>query len=197
MAERTGDLTRSRILDVALELFGRDGFDRTTVRAIAEGCGVTDAAIYYHFRTKRSILTAISVTPPFRALSDRYVPGQRLTSEILDGIVDSLIEGMAANDAQTRILVRSVLSGDQTAHALRESNRAGLRQLLLPSFETVFDKREATLRVDVFMMLVLGFIYSAQIDHGPRFFEVSTRPEFRNELKGLARRAVRLPLEAC
>jgi AcrR family transcriptional regulator len=196
MAHRTGDLTRDRILEVSLELFGRHGFDRTTVRAIAEGCGVTDAAIYYHFRSKSSILTAIWVTPPFRAISRRFVPGEPLTYQILDELVDSVVEGMAANDAHTRILVRSILSGDQTAHALRESNRAGMRQMFLPYFESVFDGDQATIRVDAFMMLMLGFIYSAQIDHGPRFVEISATPEFREEVKLMARLSVPLPVEA-
>ncbi len=48
--------TRERILDVALELFNEQGYDKTSLREIAERLGVTKAALYYHFRSKEDIL---------------------------------------------------------------------------------------------------------------------------------------------
>jgi AcrR family transcriptional regulator len=54
--ERRGDETRERILDVALELFNEQGYERTSLREIAERLGVTKAALYYHFKSKEDIL---------------------------------------------------------------------------------------------------------------------------------------------
>lgn len=51
--------TRERILDVALDLFIEKGFDRTSLREIAERLGVTKAALYYHFASKDDILMAL------------------------------------------------------------------------------------------------------------------------------------------
>ena len=51
--------TRQEILDVALELFIEHGYDRTSLRAIAERVGVTKAALYYHFASKEDILLAL------------------------------------------------------------------------------------------------------------------------------------------
>jgi AcrR family transcriptional regulator len=48
--------TRDRILDVALELFNDQGYDKTSLREIAERLGVTKAALYYHFERKEEIL---------------------------------------------------------------------------------------------------------------------------------------------
>src|ERR1700761_3598526 len=48
--------TRERILDVAQELFTRDGYDKTSLRDIAERLGVTKAALYYYFERKEDIL---------------------------------------------------------------------------------------------------------------------------------------------
>jgi len=48
--------TRERILDVALELFIEQGYDKTSLREIAERLGVTKAALYYHFERKEDIL---------------------------------------------------------------------------------------------------------------------------------------------
>jgi AcrR family transcriptional regulator len=49
-------VTKDRILDVALELFNEQGYDKTSLREIAERLGVTKAALYYHFERKEDIL---------------------------------------------------------------------------------------------------------------------------------------------
>ncbi len=51
--------TRERILDVALDLFIEQGYDKTTLRQIAEPLSFTQAAIYYHFAAKEDILVAL------------------------------------------------------------------------------------------------------------------------------------------
>jgi AcrR family transcriptional regulator len=48
--------TRERILDIALELFADQGYDKTSLRDIAERLGTTKAALYYHFERKQDIL---------------------------------------------------------------------------------------------------------------------------------------------
>jgi AcrR family transcriptional regulator len=48
--------TRERILDIALELFIEQGYDKTSLRDIAERLGTTKAALYYHFERKEDIL---------------------------------------------------------------------------------------------------------------------------------------------
>jgi len=56
--QRRGN-TRQRIQDVALELFAEQGYEKTSLREIAERLGVTKAALYYHFKTKEEILVSI------------------------------------------------------------------------------------------------------------------------------------------
>ena len=51
--------TRQRIQDVALELFAEQGYEKTSLREIAERLEVTKAALYYHFKTKEDILVSI------------------------------------------------------------------------------------------------------------------------------------------
>ena len=48
--------TRSRIQEVALDLFVKQGYEKTSLREIAEQLGVTKAALYYHFKTKEEIV---------------------------------------------------------------------------------------------------------------------------------------------
>ncbi|MEE1738165.1 TetR/AcrR family transcriptional regulator [Streptomyces sp. BE147] len=51
--------TRQRIQDVALRLFAEQGYEKTSLREIAEQLDVTKAALYYHFKTKEDILKSI------------------------------------------------------------------------------------------------------------------------------------------
>ncbi|NDL57729.1 TetR/AcrR family transcriptional regulator [Phytoactinopolyspora mesophila] len=48
--------TASRIREVALDLFSRNGYEKTSLREIAEVLGITKAAVYYHYRSKVDIL---------------------------------------------------------------------------------------------------------------------------------------------
>lgn len=51
-----GDFTtRSRIRDAAIELFGRDGYSHTSIRAIAQHAGVSAALIIHHFSSKEGL----------------------------------------------------------------------------------------------------------------------------------------------
>ncbi|MFJ8082107.1 TetR/AcrR family transcriptional regulator [Streptomyces sp. NPDC096205] len=56
--QRRGN-TRQRIQDVALELFAEQGYEKTSLREIAERLAVTKAALYYHFKTKEEIVVSI------------------------------------------------------------------------------------------------------------------------------------------
>jgi AcrR family transcriptional regulator len=48
--------TRERILDIAQKLFADQGYDKTSLRDIADRLGTTKAALYYHFERKQDIL---------------------------------------------------------------------------------------------------------------------------------------------
>jgi AcrR family transcriptional regulator len=51
--------TRERIRAVALELFAEQGYEKTSLREIAERLGVTKAALYYHFKSKEDIVASL------------------------------------------------------------------------------------------------------------------------------------------
>jgi len=55
--------TRDQILATALELFTTQGYDATSLRAIADRLHMTKAALYYHFPAKELLL--LELTRPF------------------------------------------------------------------------------------------------------------------------------------
>lgn len=52
--------TRERLIDVAMDLFGKQGYKGTSVAQIERAAGLTPGAggLYHHFRTKEAVLAA-------------------------------------------------------------------------------------------------------------------------------------------
>jgi AcrR family transcriptional regulator len=63
--------TRQRILDAAREMFVRQGYEATTMRAIADRIEYTPTAIYHHFRNKEALLAELCAAD-FRELAAAF-----------------------------------------------------------------------------------------------------------------------------
>src|SRR5260370_32524560 len=50
---------RRQLLETALDLFSRKGFEGTTTNEIAAAAGVTEAIIFRHFPNKQALYTAV------------------------------------------------------------------------------------------------------------------------------------------
>lgn len=55
---RNSALARSKLLDAASLLFGRQGFRATSTEQIAEQAGYSQATLFFHFKTKLGVLRA-------------------------------------------------------------------------------------------------------------------------------------------
>jgi len=55
---KKSEVTRARILDAALDLFCRQGFEPTTMRAIAAQAEVSLGSAYYYFESKEDLVMA-------------------------------------------------------------------------------------------------------------------------------------------
>ncbi len=50
---------RKELTRLAAQLFVQEGFDRTTVRMLAQEMGIKSGSLFHHFRDKQEILTAV------------------------------------------------------------------------------------------------------------------------------------------
>ena len=74
--ERERGETRRKILDAARRMFVQQGYEGTTMRAIAAKIGYTPTAIYHHFKDKDALVAELSALD-FRALTQAL---QRVSS---------------------------------------------------------------------------------------------------------------------
>jgi AcrR family transcriptional regulator len=113
--ERRGDETRERILDVAVELFNEEGYERTSLRQIAERLGVTKAALYYHFKSKEDILLELHL---------RLHAVGRDALEQLEGLDDEAVVAAWPNLLDTLI---ELLLANRDLFLVNQRNRKALQ----------------------------------------------------------------------
>lgn len=99
--------TRLRILDAALSLFSQGGYDKVSVRDIAQQAGVNVAAISYHFGGKPALYRAAMVEPLGSASDDIPFFDQPDFSlqESLRGLYTCLLQPFA-QDARAQQCIR-------------------------------------------------------------------------------------------
>jgi AcrR family transcriptional regulator len=96
-AEATrGAATRLRILEVAQTLFTEKGYEKISLREIAEAVGITKAALYYYFPTKEKLFEEL-VRPLFDMQREgiamlEETPDPRVWAKALPAMLDWIIE---------------------------------------------------------------------------------------------------------
>ena len=109
--------TARRILDVALGLFRRDGFEGTTMREIARVAGVATGAAYYYYESKDAIVLDF-----YRRASEAMQPSIEAAMERpakLDGKLRALIQVKFAHFSEDREVLRALLrNGADPKHPL-------------------------------------------------------------------------------
>ncbi|PWI17193.1 TetR family transcriptional regulator [Streptomyces sp. Act143] len=158
--------TRQRIQDVALELFAEQGYEKTSLREIAERLEVTKAALYYHFKTKEEILVSIfdDLTQPILDLID-WGKRQPHTLETKQEIVRRYSDILA--DAAP--LFRFMQENQATVRELRvgetfKERMQGLRDIMIdPSADLVDQVRY----VSAIFTLHAGMFFLQDFDADP------------------------------
>ncbi|MEX0683423.1 MAG: TetR/AcrR family transcriptional regulator [Dehalococcoidia bacterium] len=184
MSPRGREVVRRKIVAAALDLFGSEGFEQTTVRMIARRCGVTDALLYYYFPSKRHILNAIWEIPQARLLH-AVDPNKPLTVEGLMALVDQMVSGSIDMDAILRVMIRQALSGDGAAVAFRQRTMKAWRRDVQAHFATVLPKDEAELNTDLVTSIVFGATFPAMAATGANYPAIARTPEFLEAIRQL------------
>jgi AcrR family transcriptional regulator len=116
LRETKAEKTRNRILSEALRLFKRDGYDRTTMEAIAEAAEIGPRTLYRYFASKDLILLdPISGSRDFSATFSRHA----VNLSVEEALAEAILEWAKWQDtnAEEILLVRSLIDQAPLARA--------------------------------------------------------------------------------
>jgi TetR/AcrR family transcriptional regulator len=163
--------TRAAILAAAEQHFARRGFVATRLEDVAAAVGVKRAALFYHFRDKRSLYDAV-VADAFGALADRLDEAFDAPTSISDRLVrgvEAWEDTIGARPTLARLILRHAAEAEehtsqgfapstdrflQKAWALFEEGRASGE--LRPVHDDPFHSASAVLGATVFYVAALA-----------------------------------------
>ncbi len=171
--------TRARLMDAAVELFARDGFEAASVNEIARRADVANGTFYVHFRDKDEIASQVAL-----AIAGSVT---RQLDDAMSGIEDAVERASMG----TRCFIdltssvpdwgRALLRALWTFQGLRGSVAAYLRADLERGVsQGAFDVEVDTVLIDVFVSMVMSGLLgrlsgSASPDVGSRVAELQLR----------------------
>jgi len=169
-----GDQTREALILAALEVFGRNGYDAASTRAIAEAAGVNQALIGYHFGGKHGLYLGVfehivarmrrhlapAAAAVQRALAD--VPGEeagrrafalQMILRVFDSFIDMIGEGEAAG--WVRLIIREQQEPTEAFQLLWDGMLARMMELLnrLVAMASGLDESSDACRIRSLMLL--------------------------------------------
>src|SRR2546421_10016856 len=94
-----GEFTRSRVFEIAAEVFHRKGYDNTSMSDVASAAGLTKAGLYHHVSSKESLLS--TVLDAGLDFTESYV------MKPLEGIADPLDRLKSMIDLHLRLVLEA------------------------------------------------------------------------------------------
>ena len=155
--------TRARLLQAAETVFAEKGYDGAKICDIAEEAGCSVGAVYFRFKDKSAL---------FSAIAESFIEDARGGLAFLlkgsDGeagtIVRDFVSAAAANFRRHRGLFRAIVErGLDNPHAMKTI--FGFREELAAALETALHGgREASLPVRVMTQMVYGFLIAGVLN---------------------------------
>jgi AcrR family transcriptional regulator len=156
---RSGAESKQRVLQVARELFGQNGYSGTTVRAIATAAGVDPAMVFYFFGTKQGLFSAVidmsgNVPPAIESIFAGSL------DTIGERIVRTLVENLDKSDRTPLVmLTRSAPTDPQSEALLREF----IDREITDRLAALLDTPDAALRAGMVNVQILGLAVARYI----------------------------------
>jgi AcrR family transcriptional regulator len=136
--------TEQRILAKARALFGARGFERTTIRAVAESAEVDPALVMQYFGSKQELFTAAVRAAPEPTFAGR-------PEQLADFLLDTLRLKLSESGPEPMVMLRSMLTHPAATERARQVvDRQG------EQIARVLQASDAQLRAALIVSIMLG-----------------------------------------
>lgn len=140
-------LTEERIRVAARDLFAEQGYERTTIRAVAAQAGVDAGLVMHYFGSKSELFAATAKLTPAR------LPVGGTTAEITDALLEDLNARLVDEPVASLAVLRSMLT-----HAGAERDFRAAAQDWTRRIEAAIPGPDAALRAALISALINGVI---------------------------------------
>lgn len=163
LREQKKKQTKAAILDAALTLFSRKGYENTSIEELSRAAGIGKGTIYTYFNTKSEIFLAFceeQLEFVYKELAEKSDVRAPLIQQLLTMFMGEF-QFISRNKEFGRILMREmVFPKELTVDRSRELDNKYI-DLLVPMFKEAQNKGE--LRTDLELILVTGHFYALYI----------------------------------
>jgi AcrR family transcriptional regulator len=166
--------TEERILRAAARLFVDAGYERTTIRAVAQAAGVDPGLVMHYFGSKEALFQQVTHGAPAQRLSGT-------PEQVTEQILASLAEGLVNEPVRSLAVLRSMLTHPEAAQATAEGAE-NYRAQLAAAIPTA----DADVRAALISAVLMGVVVSRHLLKSIGLAEVP--PE---QLTGLLRPCLR------
>jgi TetR/AcrR family acrAB operon transcriptional repressor len=120
------EVTRNSLMDAALAVFSKQGYEATRLEDIAEEAGVTRGAIYHHFGGKAELFNAL--------IDERYARAGLVTREAID-------EGGTPLQILRRVMIRSLKYLEENDDYRAVQEMVSFKTAMIPELEAGLQKK--------------------------------------------------------
>jgi AcrR family transcriptional regulator len=117
---------RTRVLQAAVDLFARQGYDGTSVAQVISQAGVAKGGFYHHFTSKEALLYEVYGNLITRQLAamDAILARRSTPAQTLRALIADLVESTAASAQQALVFWREQHKlGDEPTEQYRRARR--------------------------------------------------------------------------
>jgi AcrR family transcriptional regulator len=143
--------TEARILDAAARIFLTDGYDRTTIRAVASAAGVDAGLVMHYFGSKQELYRQVIDAAPVPEVSGT-------PAEATEQILATLADRLASTPVASLALLRSMLTNPEAASAAS----AGIARYEAQIAQAI-PAGDADLRAAIISAITLGITVSRHL----------------------------------
>ena len=174
----------NRILDTALELFSRRGYEATSVREICEAAGITKPTLYYFYGSKEGVFRAL-VNRTMEEVREDIVAALARPEPLIDRL-KLIAETFFVKASGRRTLWRLIASSMWMPNASHATDLPcayeDYNKLLAEALDTAVARGELTPGpTDIRMMVLFGALGEA-LDRFLLFEEPQLTPELADQL---------------